>query len=65
MKHVEVSRTLGPMLVKDHKFSSSVQSVDLARDLFPLAVTFVTSESFEVAEEGDGVLAASGIGDSV
>ena len=41
------------------------QSADLARDLFPLAVTFVTSESLEAAEEGDGVLATSGNGDSV
>lgn len=65
VKHFEVFSYLGPHACKRSKVSSSVQSADLARDLFPLAVTFVTSESLEAAEEEGGVLAASGIGDSV
>ena len=54
--------SMGPMLVEDPKFplQSSRQTWHAIYFL-----TFVTSESLEAVEEGDGVLAASGISDSV
>ena len=54
--------SMGPILVEDPKFplQSSRQTWHVIYFL-----TFVTSESLEAVEEGDGVLAASGISDSV
>ena len=53
---------MGSMLVEDPKFALQSSRQTWHAIYF---LTFVTSESLEAVEEGDGVLAASGISDSV
>ena len=64
-KHFEVSRTSVPMLVKDPKFPLQSPVGRLGTRSISFGGDIRSSESLEAVEEGDGVVAASGIGDSV